>query len=203
MAKKFFWFGILVFGLSIVVFGQDTLINGTWVDENGFMRVFNNGRYRYITITGTAGSTEGSYTISGNNITIITARYGSETFAFSINNNTLTLNNEFGKIIFTKKGSSRIIEKNLVGRWRLSTHSTIISESDVTDRYEFFDDGTGIMSKGNKNVSFTWRLRDGNRLQMNAGRIMGTQTPDIDIFDNGTTLIFYEGSAGIISYIKN
>jgi len=125
---------------------------------------------------------------------------------YSIDGDTLTLTNKWGdsklirissgndtKITKTEsnssnKGGSRITERSLVGVWELEDIVNV-SRREASDKDEFFADGTGIMSQGSRNVPFTWKLRDGNRLQMDA--MSETQISDIELSENGRLLTYY------------
>ena len=129
------------------------------------------------------------YSISGDTLTE-TFESGEPIIATRIKSGTAT---RITKITSDSKesnrGSTKIKEKNLVGVWELENFENI-SRRELSDKDEFFKDGTGIMTKGNQNVSFTWRLRDGNRLQMDAG-MSGTQICVIELSEKGRYLTYY------------
>jgi hypothetical protein len=75
MLNKMFWLGILVlalvFGITVIGCddgsnddGGDTVLNGTWVDEDGMELKFDNGNFEISDFV------KGTYTTSGSNITI-------------------------------------------------------------------------------------------------------------------------------------
>ena len=78
---------------------------------------------------------------------------------------------------------SRITERNLVGVWELENS---VNVTGLSPNFELFNDGTGIVD----GMAVTWRLRDGNRLQIDAG-VLGTQIHDIELSENGTLLTFH------------
>jgi len=159
-------------------------LNGTWIDENGLELKFSNGR---IEVFENGEHIDSTYTIFGNKIIL-----KNNIIPVNVKGNRLTIEN----MTFTRKkdsnssnrGSSRITERSLVGVWELE-NVVNISRREVTDRDEFFKDGTGLSSQGSRNVSFTWRLRDGNRLQMDT--VLETDVSVIEISERGKLLTYY------------
>jgi uncharacterized lipoprotein YehR (DUF1307 family) len=196
MANKKNWLGmlvmVLVFAMAVTGCGNSPL-NGTWVTDyeiHGSHIEWNFNKGRYFDSSGY----EGTYTISGNSVTITTSEEPM-TFTFRVEGNTLTLTYENQEITFKRKepaknsgGGSKVTEKNLVGVWELEGAENI-SSSEYSDRDEFFKDGTGITSKGSQSVPFTWRLRDGNRLQMDA--MSETDIWVIELSEKGKLLTYY------------
>jgi len=202
MANKKFWLGmlviVLVFGMTVVGCGAGGL-NGTWdftASSLGSKFKFENRTCQWIHREGTFN---GIYTIKGNELTM-NVNVGGDirvlVYTFSVKGNTLTLTHDSGSS-FTgvkesnsqNRGSSRITERSLVGVWELENVENV-SRREVSDKDEFFADGTGITSQGSQNVSFTWQLRDGNRLQMDAG-ILGTEISVIELSENDRLLTYY------------
>ena len=89
-----FIFGILSAG--IIHAQVDTRLNGTWVNLKGFAYSFNNGDF---SVTGLVAGIRmnfdnGTYTISGNTVTVTTRLFGTYRANFSINGNVLTWTQE-------------------------------------------------------------------------------------------------------------
>jgi amino acid transporter len=122
MVNRKNWLGILVivlvFGITVVGCYDDstdnggdrtdpiTTLNGTWVsgddEENKITITFNNGNFEYK--INSSSQCKGTYTTSGNNITL-TCTQGTITFQYYIGiGNVLTMIGENGTVyIFDKK----------------------------------------------------------------------------------------------------
>ena len=90
---------------------------------------------------------------------------------------------------FISCGDSKLTEKNLVGIW---------GEENSTGFTEFFKDGTGVTSDGKKSFSFTWKLRDSNRLQIDV-QILGSQMTmmsSAELSEKGTLLTLIDEEDG-------
>ena len=83
--------------------------------------------------------------------------------------------------------TSKITEKSMIGVWELEDVENI-PEWQLSDKDEFFKDGTGVTSQGNESVSFKWQLRDGNRLQLDASG--HTEICAIELSENGSLLTY-------------
>jgi hypothetical protein len=139
MANKKFWLGILVmvlvFGMTVVGCddgstgsGTDSALNGTWVDEHGMELKLDNGNFE-VSDGGTIFE-KGTYTTSGNNITItithfdfgdglktkaqllsahpedrdeIDAMFAPQTGNYSVNGNKLTMSQGGESVTYTRK----------------------------------------------------------------------------------------------------
>jgi len=97
-------------------------------------------------------------------------------------------------IIACGAGSSRIIERDLVGIWILEE----AINAAPFPKFEQFSDGTGILyirADGTEGIQITWQLRDGNRLQTDSSDFSFLeQIHDIELLERGTLLIFHYDS---------
>jgi hypothetical protein len=194
--------GVLAILVILGSFGcSGNSLNGTWEDEISRMAIVISGD-KITWIHGIEGpSPTYTYSISDGELKLSMSDGSLGGVPFSRKGNTITI----GGMEFTRKGSqktgsassgttrvSRITEKNMVGVWELEDVANV-SRREVSDKDEFFNDGTGIMSKGNEHMSFTWRLRDGNRLQIDADGA-GTEISEIELSENGRLLTYYMDS---------
>ena len=60
-------------------------------------------------------------------------------------------------LLISCSNSSKLTEKNILGTWE---------EHEGSEKMEFFQDGTGMFSDGDRSMSFKWTIRDENRLQI-------------------------------------
>lgn len=180
--------------LAILVFGYGCSggnnLNGTWqypyYFSGGQIWIFSGNKITII-YPDSGQETKGTYLIKDETIEITFDDGYKWTSKFiRVDKNTI-MTDEGGELTRQSNadkssGSTKITEKNLVGVWEL--------ENEVTDRIEFFNDGTGIGSSRNVHRSFTWRLRDGNRLQIDITN-GNTQISEVELSENGRVLTIW------------
>jgi hypothetical protein len=199
MANKRNWLGMLVMVLAfgITVIGcTGNKIDGIWdFPDIGSKIKFEKGKFQ---IYGFGGEQEesGPYIIKGDTLTLIDGNRETE-FNYSINGNTIILNDNGNILTGIKVGNDRSSAKNsgksggksaLVGRW--------IHESGVTrnkpENMEFLKDGTGLID----GTSITWKV-EGNRIIIQSS-LMGLAC-DYKLSGSKLTFNYDDGGSAIFA----